>query len=193
MTVRRFISDSTPVGAVRRFFGLSQTELSLFLDVGKAIIGHVESGRRDLSLTLHHRLLPLLRHLPATPPERGGSLALPATAPVPAPGPLEARRDQCRRQAVLLRWDMEPLVARAVYAARWQQALPTVLAELLAPDSGTDKAWLEDLRPWLERLPNRFRPQHAADYHLLRLRAEALEAEAAAIDALLAERETPAQ
>jgi len=180
---RRFISPDTPIGAVRRYFGLNQQELAWFLDVGKAIIGHIEAGRRDLSLALRQRLLPLSRHVPPAPlPLAEG---LPATAPAPEAAPLAARRAECLAKAAQLRLLLLPLAERAWHASRWQQALPAVLAELPPPTTLEEEHALVDLRYWLQRKAQHFRPSHAARYHLLRLQAEALEAEAASLAALL--------
>ena len=181
---RRFISPDTPIGAVRRYFGLNQQELAWFLDVGKAIIGHIEAGRRDLSLALRQRLLPLSRHVPPTLPPLDEEL-LPAATPAPEAAPLAARRAECLAKAAQLRLLLLPLAARAWHASRWQQALPAVLAELPAPTTLEDEHALVDLRYWLQRKAQHFRPSHAARYHLLRLQAEALEAEAVALAALL--------
>jgi DNA-binding XRE family transcriptional regulator len=185
--MRRFISTDSPIRAVRRYFGLTQQELALFLDVGKAIIGHIEAGRRDLSLTLKLRLFPLSRHLPPAatirPPD---DEPLPATAPAPAAAPLESRRKECLALAATLRLKLVPLTARAVYTSRWQQVLPTVLAEHAQLTNPAEQEWAAVLRPWLERLGGRFGAHRVAQHHLLRLRAEALEAEAAALAALLA-------
>jgi len=185
--MRRFISTDSPMGAVRQYFGFTQQELAMFLDVSKAIIGHIEAGRRSLTLTLRARLLPLLRHLPpAATIGRPDDEPLPATAPAPAAGPLDFRRRECLAQAAALRQQLLPLTARAVYASRWQQVLPTVLAEHATLNDPAEQEWAAVLRPWLERRSQQFRASHAAQYHLLRLRAEALEAEAAALAALLA-------
>ncbi len=71
------------------------------------------------------------------------------------------------------------LAAQLEYARRWQAALPTLLAQ--AQD--------ERARTWLLRRQEQAAADLDADtaarYHLLRLRAEALEAEAAALAALL--------
>ena len=184
---RRRISTTTPIGAVRRYFGLSQQELSMFLDVSKAIIGHIEAGRRDLSTTLHVRLLPLLKHLPATPLLRPDHEPLPATAPAPEAAPLEYRRYYCLAKAATLRLELIKLTARAVHASRWQQALPAVLTDLAARATTPEDADMDSaVRNWLPTLARRFKPSHAAQHHLMRLQAEAFEIEAAALAALLA-------
>ncbi|MDQ2772771.1 MAG: hypothetical protein M3Y54_19990 [Bacteroidota bacterium] len=187
---RRRISTDTPIGAVRRYFGLSQQELAMFMDVGKAIIGHIEAGRRDLTLTLRLRLLPLLRHLPAVPVLPPDHEPLPASAPAPETALLEYRHKYCLAKAATLRLALLKLTARAVYASRWQQVLPTVLTDLAAPTLPQDEDMATAIRNWVPTLARRFKPSHAAHYHLLRLQAEAYETEAAALAELLA---TPAQ
>ena len=188
---RRRISTATAIGAVRRYFGLSQEELSLFLDVSKAIIGHIESGRRDLTTALYLQLLPLTRHLPAPPLFVPGDEPLPATAPAPDAEPLEFRRKICLHRAAGLRLELIKLTARAVNAGRWQQALPTVLADLeaaaaLLPPVPEEEDLNASIRRWLPALTRRFKPSHTAQHHLMRLQAEAYETEAAALAELLA-------
>ncbi|MDO7874228.1 helix-turn-helix transcriptional regulator [Hymenobacter sp. ASUV-10] len=185
--MRHFISTDTPIGAVRLYFGLTQQQLSMFLDVGKAFICHIESGRRDLSLALRARLWPLRRHLPpAATIRRPDDEPLPATAPPPDAKLLDFRRRECLHKAAGLRLELIPLTARAVYASRWQQVLPAVLADHAALTDPAEKEWADALRPWLETLPRRFRPSDTARHHLMRLQAEALETEAAALAELLA-------
>ena len=188
---RRFISTDTAIGAVRRYFGLSQDELSLFLAVSKSIIGHIEAGRRSLTSELGLRLLPLTRHLPAPPLLPPDNEPLPATAPAPEAAPLEFRRKYCLHKAQGLRLDLIRLTARAVYASRWQQALPAVLADLEAaaaalPPVPEEEDLNASIRRWLPALTRRFKPSHAARHHLMRLQAEAYETEAAALADLLA-------
>jgi DNA-binding XRE family transcriptional regulator len=169
---------------VRRYFGLDQTKLALFLEVSKALIGHIEAGRRGLSLSLRLRLLPLLRHLPEGPIMRPADEALlPATAPAPETAVLEARRRYCVAKATILRAELYDLTVRAVHASRWQQALPDVLADL---PNREDQEMAPALANWLPTLARTFRPAQTAEWHLLRLQAEALETEAAALAGLLA-------
>ena len=89
---------------------------------------------------------------------------------------------------------LAPLQAQAAAAARWAAALPALRAALLPdpgpsaqPDPATDwPAWLIWHRHrWLDQRPTALPPDLSARYHLLRLRAEVLEAEAAALAALL--------
>ena len=161
----------------------------MFLDVSNAIIGHIEAGRRDLTLMLRLRLLPLLKHLPAPPLLVPGDEPLPATAPAPDAAPLEFRRKVCLHKAQGLRLDLTKLTAKAVYASRWQQAMPTVLTDLDADavnaTSPEDADLRTAIRNWVQTLARKFKPSHAAQYHLLRLQAEAYETEAAALAELL--------
>jgi DNA-binding XRE family transcriptional regulator len=177
--------SDTLVGRVRRYFGIDQTKLALYLDVSKALVGHVEAGRRELSGTLFMRLLPLIRHLPAGVLARPHDEPLPDSAPAPEAAPLAARRRYCVAKATVLRFELGLLTARAVYAGRWQQALPDVLADLANPATRPDQDMAGSIADWVPTLGRAFRPAHAAQWHLLRLQAEALETEAAALAALL--------
>jgi transcriptional regulator with XRE-family HTH domain len=155
---------------------MQQSELAAYLGVSAAFIGHIEAGRKVLPNQLLLRLAPLATLLPAP----GAPPAL-ATAPLEAPpeaAPLEARRDFCQWRAANLRRRLGPLEAYAAQARRWQQVLPTLLA---TADERT--------RPWLlrrqEQASRELGPAAGAERHLLRLQAEALETEAAALAALL--------
>lgn len=81
---RKSIPSTTLVQAVRRYFGLEQQELAAYLGIGRAMVGHLESGRRSLSATLLLRLNPLALHLPATEPPLPLAEALPPGAPLPS-------------------------------------------------------------------------------------------------------------
>jgi len=173
---RKSIPSTTVVQALRRHFGLHQFELAAYLGLTRALVGHLEAGRRSLSGPVLQQLVPLAAHLPAPG-------AAPATDPAahlapPDPGPLAARRAYCQHQAYTLRYELKALTQTLEYARRWQQALPTLLA------TAEERA-----RPWLLRRQEQAAAdldgEVAARYHLLRLRAEALEAEAAGLAALL--------
>lgn len=177
---RKSIPSTTLLQAVRRHFGLQQQEMATYLGVSEAMIGHIEAGRKGLPGAVLVRLTPLALHLPAALP--------PAPAPAdgssgfvsPAAGPLEARLDYCRHRATRLRRELRPLLHAAEVARRWQQALPALLADA-APGSPAHR-WL--LRRQ-EQATADLDAEASARYHLLRLRAEALETEAAALAALL--------
>ncbi|WP_345056923.1 hypothetical protein [Hymenobacter glaciei] len=123
--------------------------------------------------------------LPTPPP------ALPAA---PAAGPLDARRDYCVWRASNLRYELHALNQRATVAYRWQQALPALLATLppavsdpaLPSDAASDWARFSYPRLLAQQCADAFTPDDAAQHHLLRLQAEALETEAAALATLLA-------
>jgi DNA-binding XRE family transcriptional regulator len=190
--------DST-AGAVRRYFDLSQLELAGWLGLSKVNIGHLEAGRRGLGPATAEALAPLLRHLPPPGPAptslrlasaAGTSPPLALTPPESAP--LLARLDYCRHHARRLRRLLRPLEAQAAVAARWAAALPALRAALppapaAEPDAATDwPAWLNWFRHrWLSQRLTALPADQSARYHLLRLQAEALEAEAAALAALL--------
>ncbi|MBC7448389.1 MAG: helix-turn-helix transcriptional regulator [Hymenobacteraceae bacterium] len=197
----------TTLAMVRRYFNLEQEELALYLGVSRGMVAHLEAGRRAVSEAVFLRLLPLSTQLG----ERQGAGAeghfinnataaaeLPPEHPLPAFAPLDARRDYCAHTAGQLWRAVRPFVARARYAARWQAALPRLLAALppLSPDPPAPPAGsVEAVRAALLRqwLPCRVEvaeltAEEMAEWHLLRLRAEALEAEAAALTALLAGR-----
>lgn len=171
---RKSIPSTTVVQAVRRHFGLHQFELADYLGLTRALVGHLEAGRRNLSAVVLQRLATLAGHLPeATPPaDPAAHLAPPAAAP------LAARLDYCQHHAARLRRELKALETQLEYARRWQQALPALLA-------GAD----ERARPWLLRRQAQaiadLDGETAARYHLLRLRTEALETEAIALSKLL--------
>ena len=166
--------SATPLAQVRHYFRLDQATLAAYVGIGVGMVGHIEAGRKTSSSQVLLRLLPLLQALPTASeaPDPAAHLAPPDTAP------LRARLDYCRHHAAKLRHELNALTKQLEYARRWQQALPPLLAQADAR-----------ARPWLLRRQE----QAAADldgetgarYHLLRLRAEALEAEAAGLAALL--------
>lgn len=192
--------SSSALADVRRHFGLSQQELAGWLGVSEAQAGHLETGRRALAGDAAEALAPLVAHLPlpgaalATGTLRLASAVGPpplALAP-PDAAPLAARLDYCQHHAHRLRRQLRPLEAQAAVCARWAAALPTLRAALppspaAAPDPATAwPAWLTWHRHlWLDQRPLALPPDLSARYHLLRLQAEALEAEAAALAALL--------
>jgi hypothetical protein len=142
------------------------------------MVGHLEAGRKPSSPATTQRLLPLLQA--ALAPDASPAPEDPAAhlAP-PAAAPLAARLDYCQHHAARLRRELAALTQQLEYARRWQAALPTLLAQAEA-----------SARPWLLRRQAQatadFDGETAARYHLLRLRAEALETEAIALGKLLA-------
>jgi DNA-binding XRE family transcriptional regulator len=196
-----FLSDSV-IAAIRQHFKLGQAELAAWLGLSEASIGHLETGRRSLSPAVAEALAPLVAQLP--PPGaaamasalRLASAAAPALAlGQPEAAPLVARLDYCQHHARRLRRALAPLEAQAATAARWAAALPALRAALPPdpgpahePDAATAwPAWLAWHRHrWLAQRPTALPPDLSARYHLLRLQAEVLDAEAAALAALLA-------
>jgi len=202
----RFTCSAAPdtiVIAVRQYFGLSQQEIAIWLGVTPAQAAHLETGRRNISPATAEALAPLLRQLPAPGPATGaGALRLASARPAPpalalAPpeaAPLAARLDYCRHHARQRRRQLRPLEQQAATAARWAAALPALRAALppdpgphAEPDPATDwPGWLTWFRHrWLAARPTALPPAASARYHLLRLQAEALEAEAGALAGLL--------
>ena len=181
---------------LRRYFGLSQEELARYLGVSGPFLSRLETGQRAISPDVVEPLDALLRLLPATAPPADAPLG-PVDLAAPDPAPLEARLDYCRHHAARLRRALRPLVAEAAYAARWRAALPALRATL-PPDPGGEEppapagpgrwaAFLVWYRwRWLAERPTALAPADSARYHLLRLQAEALETEAAALVRLLA-------
>ena len=187
---------------LRQYLGVPQQELADFLGISRSLLANLEANRRSVSRAVHERAAPLLALVPD-----GAQLAVvaapvppPALPAAPAPGPLEARRDYCTWRAHNLRYAMRDLNRRAAVGLRWQQALPALLAALppAAPDAPDDlpapdaspaarAAWLRCTYPRLltRQWAATFTPDDAARHHLLRLQAEALETEAAALAALL--------
>ncbi|MBD2716985.1 helix-turn-helix transcriptional regulator [Microvirga sp. STR05] len=194
---RQSIPSTTLLAQVRKYFGLEQRELAGLLGVTAAQVGHIEAGRRTLTSKVLLRLNPLAALLPPEAPAPLSETELAATVAPPAAGPLEARLDYCRHHAGRLRRQLRTYTTRANYAHRWQQALPTLLAAIPEADFTNlpPASDLEALHAWnaarttrarLHQLATELTPAETAEWHLLRLRAEALETEAAALAELLA-------
>lgn len=200
MPRRAFPSDSV-AAAVRQYFSLGQQELAAWLGLSEAAVGHLETGRRALSAEAAAALAPFVVHLPA-PVAAAPALRLASAVPAaptlalaaPEAAPLAARLDYCQHYARRLRRALRPLEAQATVAARWAVARPALVAALPPdpgpghePDATTDRpSWLTWFRHrWLAQRPVALPPPLSARYHLLRLQAEALEAEAAGLAELL--------
>jgi transcriptional regulator with XRE-family HTH domain len=175
---RRAIPSNTLAAALRKHFGLTQAELGEFLGLTRGQVAHVEAGRHLFAPATEAPLGYLLPALPAP-----GAPAAPEDPAVhlapPDAAPLAARLDYCQHHANKLRRELAALTQQLTIARRWQAALPALLAEA---DERT--------RPWLLRRQAQAAAdldgETAARYHLLRLRAEALETEAIALGKLLA-------
>ncbi len=186
---RRAIPSTTLTADVRRYFGISQADMAGFLGISQGQLANIEAGRRGLSAEALLRLNPLAALLPETPLPIA-PLAAPLPLPTaPTPGPLEARRDYCQWRAHNLRYELRALLPRAEVARRWRAALPALLAALppAAPDPAPPGDWsrLTYPRELAQAWATAFTPDDAARHHLLRLQAEALETEAAALAVLL--------
>ena len=178
---RKSIPSTTDVARVRRYFGLGQRELGRYLGVSAAMVGHLEAGRRLLSGPVLRRLSVLATQVPAGPVRLPPPVPVPAV--MPAPVPLEARLDWCRWQAGLLRPRLRRLEGRLTYAHRWQQALATLLVAVT--ESTHQSSEDQPAADWLRQQVQESDTEAAAEWHLLRARLAALEAEAAALAALL--------
>lgn len=188
---RRSIYSTSLLAQVRRYFGLPQWELAAFLGVSPELVKHIEAGRRTITSRVLLQLNALALLLPAEPvrAEKPDSLHIPLT-PVPA-GPeadeLLARLDECQHRTGRLRYQMRQVAAEWALARRWEQALPALL-QTAPPDTDTTPA-ANRRRRWLaarEQYVQQTLGPAAARFHRLRVRAEALEAEAAGLETLLA-------
>ena len=186
---RRAIPSNALTAAVRRHFGISQEDMAGFLGISQGQLANIEAGRRGLSAAALLRLNPLAALLPESePPAEAPAEPLPLPV-APAAGPLEARRDYCVWKARNLRYELRRLLAGVEIARRWQTALPALLAALppAAPEPAPPGEWsrLTYPRELAQFWATAFTPEDAARHHLLRLQAEALETEAAALAVLL--------
>lgn len=172
----RLAAPSTHLLAqVRAWFGLSQTELALYLASSQTLVQAIESGQRRLGADLHAALLPLAQQVPAPAPE-----ALPAPLPQLAANveELDFRRRTCQQQAARLGQELAGLEQQARVAQRWAQALPALLPTAAAGPDPERAAWL---RGWLLRRASPLAPEAATRLRLLRARLAGLHAELAAL------------
>lgn len=176
--------SNTLLARVRRYYGLGQHELADLLGIAPPLASRIEAGARALTREVHARLAPFLAQMPAEP-------APPPPAPPAGPfdaAPLAARRAACLHEAANLRWRVRALPAQAQHAAHWAQALPalrTALGPLPAPTT-LEAVRLRFVHAWLDVVPPTLPPADLAAWHLAEQRALALEAEAAALEELLA-------
>ena len=182
---RRSRPSTNVLARVRAWFGLDQEALALYLGASPALVGSIETGRRALTAEIFTALRPLVQHLPpAEAPATAPVAALPPGPPGPNAAELDFRRRVCQQQAARLGRELAALEARAHVAARWAQALPALrqaAAEAAGPPDPANPdrgAWLAD---WLTRQARPLPPAAATRWHLLRARAVALTAEAAAL------------
>lgn len=172
-------------------FGVKVYELAQYLGVDATLLSRMGTGQRGLNQTVFEGLEPFMDVLDtatAAPPP-------PVLAP-PDAAPLQRRLRYCEHHARRLRRELRPLEEQAQQAGNWAAALPALRAALL-PDPGPENepvvsranraAWLNWFRHrWLDIREPALPSDLSAQYHLLRLRAEALETEAAALQRLLA-------
>lgn len=184
---------ATLFARMRAYYGMTLRELATCLGISETLAHHYETGRRAPSRAVSERLAPFLAHMQpaATDPP------LPSTPPPGplAPGTLEARRAACLYHAGNLRWHLRQLPEQARTAARWAQALPGLRAALppeapAPPPTASLEARREAIRlayvrDFLTVQATALDPEALSRWHLLHLHAEALEAEAAALAALL--------
>ncbi|GAB2941695.1 hypothetical protein GCM10027048_02660 [Hymenobacter coalescens] len=207
---RRSPSTLSLLARVRVWFGLTQTDLALYLGVSQSLLQAIETGQRGLSYAVSVALGPLLHQLPppavvAAAPDPAAPL--PPATPLPDAADLDLRRRQCLHRAARLLREAEALATRARMAARWAEALPALLppapgtalpdtpagqalaAALAQAADPTDPARARDHARWLRGwLTHRARPlsaQEVARYHRLRAQVAGLQAEAQALAAAL--------
>jgi len=184
---RKSIHSTTLLATVRQFFALQQQQLATYLGVSPELVKHIEAGRRTMSSGVLLGLNALAQVLPDHPaPDAKEFNDAPPAAPEPSL--LEPRLDECLHKAHQLRQKMQPLARRTRFAKRWQQVLPGLLAAAPAPAEAPDSP-ADRRRRWLlarqAAAAADLDAVSSAEWHLLRVRAEALEAEAAALAALL--------
>jgi len=178
---------------VRAYYGITLRELAACLGISETLAHHYETGRRYPSPAVSARLAPFMDQMPPAPTDAPLPPAPPAGPLDPAP--LEARRAACLYHAGNLRWQLRHLPEQARTAARWAQALPGLRAAL-PPEAETppptaglearrEAIRLAYVRDFLALQATALDPAARSQWHLLHLRAEALEAEAAALAALL--------
>lgn len=190
---RRSPPPRSSFARVRAYFTITQRDLALYLGITESRLNHLEAGRslpRPEVLARLDSLLAAVREEPTDAP-------LPTAPPAGPldPGPLEARRAACLYHAGNLRWQLRQLPEQARTAARWAQALPGLRAalppEAPAPpptaslEERREAVRLRYVRDFLDLQPTTLDPATLSQWHLLHLRAAALEAEAAALAALL--------
>ena len=190
---RPITHTASRIGRVARHFGLKMAEVAGLLGVGKAQASQIAASTRGLTREVGQRLAPFLEAVEAaSTAEASAAPSGPAASDSFDPAPLLARRAACLHEAENLRWRCRPLAAQAQVAANWAAARPALLAALppaTPAGHGPDTPEAVRLRYVHARLalaPDALPPAEVAAWHLLRLRAEALEAEAAALAALLA-------
>jgi transcriptional regulator with XRE-family HTH domain len=184
---------TTPLGRVRAYYGLTQPELAQYLGITLSLANHLEAGRRAPSALVLERLSPLAAHM------------LPEAADVPLPTAPPAGRPArpwpfAKAPRRLPARGVQPALATAPAARAGPQggaqalpglraALPPAEADAPPPtaslEARREAIRLRYVREFLEVQATALDPEALSRWHLLHLRAEALEAEAAALGVLL--------
>ena len=186
-------SSTSLLAQLRYYYGLRQQELASLLGISPTLANLLERGRRAPSGAVFERLAPFLAVMAAAPvlPEPVAPPDTPPPGPI-APGPLERRRRACLYEAHNLRWQLRHLPEQTAVAARCAKAMPRLRAALPPPPpegeapTTQEAVRLRYVHSWLETVPLTLAPEELTHWHLLHQRALALEAEAAALAALLA-------
>lgn len=212
---RRSYPSSSLAAAVRAHLGLTQAELARFIGISREHLANHEAGRKDLGEAPRHRLWVLARLLPPPdgqgPPAPAFALGTEADEAAPStdlpgpldPAPIRARLRRCRFWITKARFDLgqrkRPAEGHArrrwavqVLRAAWlpptdPAALPApgrLAYPLATPDPVADAHWLARLAADTAAAPV---PLSATERALRLVRLRLLEAEAVALEALLAE------
>ena len=183
---RRAALSDTLMGRVRVWFGLTQAELALYLNLSPALVRGIETGRRALTSAVLASLSPLAMHLPddaLAAPTAADDVLPPADTPDAAE--LDFRRRVCLAQAARLAAELKQLTQRAQMVHRWERALPALLLAtppLSTGNDAADAAIREQWRVgWLHRRARPLPPETATRAALLRAKMAGLQAEAAAL------------
>lgn len=166
-------------GAVRACLGLTQQQLAEYLGVRRVRVAEAEAGTRPLPLAALPRLAALATCLAAPAPP---SAATATATDVPDPLALRARLLAATAEAARLRQRLALAETQAAQARARLALLPALHAAPPVAASAVGAAWLRVLALEAETALAEAGP---AARVLLRLRAEALEQEAAALAALL--------
>ncbi|WP_046243442.1 helix-turn-helix transcriptional regulator [Hymenobacter terrenus] len=190
----------TLAGTVRAHFGLTQAELARFMGVSRALVAAVEAGHKNFSEGPRHRLWVLARALP--PPDGQGPPVPVFAAEGPDgpldPDPLRVRLRRCQYLLARTRFELSQRGGWSRGHARREWAVAALRTALLeppnpderltypgaTPDPVADRHWLDALALATAAAPV---PLTATTRALRQARLRGLEAESAALEALLAE------
>ncbi|RTQ50138.1 XRE family transcriptional regulator [Hymenobacter gummosus] len=193
---RRAYPSNSLSALVRKVFGLTQADLARFLHIKRAQVAHVEAGRSTFSREVDRRLTVLLEAQPV-PEGRAGAWPKPAAEPAGAlrREPLEKRLKECRYRALVIRYELEKTDKRLAELAHRRRALAALRAYLLPADGSIpwmpgDKVDVAYVRFWLDTLDADTAAAPVPDpteRALVELRLRLLDAEATALEGLLAD------